>query len=153
MGSRRAIYNDIAPKPRFFFVRGKKIPESRAMPEGRRPEGTALPEGIFLPRTKKNRGWGGYIVVYSPTRPHIYNKYATFSLSQLSKQFSKTVLRSYLISISVIQKIRKIGKMRGLYMNFRISNLHYNIDQKRRPLYIALCTGHIYGSQGIYMTI
>ena len=29
-------------------------------------------------------------------------------------------------------------------MNFRISNLHYNIDQKRTPLYIALCTGHIY---------
>ena len=31
--------------------------------------------------TKKIRGWGGYIVVYSPTRPHIYNKYTTFALS------------------------------------------------------------------------
>ena len=51
------------------------------MPEGRRPEGTVLPEGFFLPRTKNNRGRGGYIVVFSPTRPHIYNKYTTFSVS------------------------------------------------------------------------
>ena len=29
-------------------------------------------------------------------------------------------------------------------MNFRISNLHYNIDQKKGPLYIALCTGHMH---------
>ena len=98
MGSRRAIYNDIAraPRPRLFFVRGKKIPEVRAVPEGRRPEGTALPEGIFLPRTKNNRGRGGYIVVYSPTRPHIYNKYTTFSVSsrfskKISKFFSKNL--------------------------------------------------------------
>ena len=33
MGSRRAIYNDIAPKPRFFFVRGrKKFPRARPCP-------------------------------------------------------------------------------------------------------------------------
>ena len=70
MGSGRAIYNDIDPKPRFFALRGKKI-----------PEGTALPEGIFLTRRAKNRGRGGYIVVYSPTRPHIYNKCAIFFLS------------------------------------------------------------------------
>ena len=53
MGSRRAIYNDIAPKPRLFFVRGKKIPEGRAVPEGRRPEGTALPEGILFAEDEK----------------------------------------------------------------------------------------------------
>ena len=29
MGSGRAIYNDIAPKPRLFFVRGRKNPEGR----------------------------------------------------------------------------------------------------------------------------
>ena len=54
------------------------MPQGKAVPEGRRPEGTALPEGIFLPRTKNDRGRGGYIVVYSPTRPHIYNKWTTF---------------------------------------------------------------------------
>ena len=42
------------------------------MPEGRRPEGTAAARGgIFA------RGCGGYIVVYSPTRPNIYNIYTT----------------------------------------------------------------------------
>ena len=41
------------------------------------PEGTALHEGIFYPRTKKIRGRGGYSVVYSLTTPHIYNKYTT----------------------------------------------------------------------------
>ena len=45
MGSRRAIYTDTVPTGRIFFVRGYKI-----------PEGTDLPEGIFLPRMKKNRG-------------------------------------------------------------------------------------------------
>ena len=34
MGSRRAIYNDIAPKPRLFFVLGRKIPSGRAVPSG-----------------------------------------------------------------------------------------------------------------------
>ena len=50
------------------------------------PEGTALPEGIFLPRTKKIRRGGGYIVVYSPTRPHIYNKYTIFFSLSLIKR-------------------------------------------------------------------
>ena len=59
------------------------MPEGKAVPEGRRPEGTALPEGIFLPRTKNDRGRGGYIVVYSPTRPHIYDKYTILSVSVL----------------------------------------------------------------------
>ena len=64
-GSQRAIYNEIAPKQSLFFVQGRKIPEGRAVPEGLRPERTALPEGFFLPRTKNNRGWGGFIVGYS----------------------------------------------------------------------------------------
>ena len=42
MGSRRAIYNDIAPKQRFFSSEVKKIPEGRVVPEGRRPEGIAF---------------------------------------------------------------------------------------------------------------
>ena len=48
MGSRRAIYSYIAPRPRIWFVRGRR------------------------PRTNQIRGRGGYIAVYSPTRPHIY---------------------------------------------------------------------------------
>ena len=51
MGSGRAIYNDIAPRPRFFALRGKKIPEGRAVPEG-----TALPEEFFFAEDEKNRG-------------------------------------------------------------------------------------------------
>ena len=70
MGSRRAIYTDIVPTGRIFFVLGYKI-----------PEGTDLPEGILLPRTKKIRPGGGYIGVFSPTRPHIYNKYPSFFFS------------------------------------------------------------------------
>ena len=63
------------PRPRFFTFEV----ESRGrhdVPEGRRPEGTA-----WRPRDStedvKNRGRGGYIVTYSPTRPHIYNIYTT----------------------------------------------------------------------------
>ena len=88
MGSRRAIYTDIVPTGRIFFVRGYKIPKGRPVAEGRRPDGTDLPEGILLPRTKKNRPGGGYIVVFSPTRPHIFNKYPSFF-------FSLTELHSY----------------------------------------------------------
>ena len=51
MGSGRAIYSYIAPRPRIWFVRGRR------------------------PRTNQIRGRGGYIAVYSPTRPHIYNIY------------------------------------------------------------------------------
>ena len=29
-------------------------------------------------------------------------------------------------------------------MNLGISNVHYNVDEKQGPLYIALRTGHIY---------
>ena len=128
-----------SPDSEVFFCPRQKNPEGRAVPEGRRPEGTALPEGIFLPRTKKIRGWGGYIVVYSPTRPHIYNKYTIF-LSLFSNEFINTLLTS----LWVIQQIRKFDQIRGLYMNLGISNVHYNVDEKQGPLYIALRTGHIY---------
>ena len=40
-------------------------------------------------------------------------------------------------------------------MNLGISNVHYNVDEKQGPLYIALRTGHIYiympCAQGIYI--
>ena len=65
MGSWRAISHYIALQGRGFL-------RSRSNPEG----GTA-----WRPRDStedvKNRGRGGYIVRYSPTRPHIYNIYTT----------------------------------------------------------------------------
>ena len=64
IGSRRAIYNNIAPRPRFFLSEAENH-DAR---------------GIFQPRTKKYRGRGGYIVVFSSTRPNIYNIYTTFSV-------------------------------------------------------------------------
>ena len=58
------------PRPRFFTFEV----ESRGRHDV--PEGTA-----WRPRDStedvKNRGRGGYIVTYSPTRPHIYNIYTT----------------------------------------------------------------------------
>ena len=50
-----------------------------------RDRGYFSPEGIFLPRMKNNQGRGGYIVVYSPMRPHIYNKCTTFFVSGLQR--------------------------------------------------------------------
>ena len=47
----RAISNYIAPRPRIFFVRGRR------------------------PRTKKNPRSRGYIVGYSTRKHHIYNIY------------------------------------------------------------------------------
>ena len=86
MGSRRVIYTDIAPRPRLFFVRGKK--NSRGQGRAR-----VLTEGIFLPRTKKSLGLGAisvYIALLDPiyiinvppfsiskefTGKHFYNQY------------------------------------------------------------------------------
>ena len=134
MGSGRAIYNDIAPRPRFFALRGKKIPEGRAVPEGRRPEGTALPEGIFLTRRAKNRGRGGYIVVYSPTRPHIYNKCAIF-FSLFYKGFINKLLilcsthqipQLMMLSLTVSSRGFRHASELGLYLYY-----FSNITDKR----------------------
>ena len=55
------------------------------MPEGRRPEGTALPERIYLPRTKTTEvqvAISLYIIAQrDPIYIYIYNKCPTFSLS------------------------------------------------------------------------
>ena len=61
MGSRRAIYNDIAASTSVFFVLGKK----NSLGQGR-----AL--GNFLASDEKKPRFRGYIVVYSPPGPHIY---------------------------------------------------------------------------------
>ena len=61
MGSRRAIYNDIAASRSNFFVLGNKIPSGRA-----------VPSGIFVASDEKNSPCRDYIVVYIPQRPHIY---------------------------------------------------------------------------------
>ena len=57
MGSGRAIYSYIAPRPRIWFVRGRR------------------------PTTIQIRDRGGYIAVFSPTRPHIYNIYPIWPAS------------------------------------------------------------------------
>ena len=41
----------------------------------------------------------------------------------------------------MIQQIGKFGQIRELYINFRISKLHYNIDIKRTPVYCPLVQG------------
>ena len=56
------------------------------MPEGRRPEGTACSPRDFAAEDEKNRGRGGYIVVYSSTRPNIYNIYTTFFVIALKRK-------------------------------------------------------------------
>ena len=53
---------------------------STPCPRAEGPRARRAARGIFLPRTKKYRGRGGYIVVYSSTRPNIYNIYTTFSV-------------------------------------------------------------------------
>ena len=77
MGSRRAIYNDIAASTSVFFRLAKKIPSGSAVPSaGLRPWGTALPSGIFYPRTKKNLGFGAALLCIALRDPiytlHIY---------------------------------------------------------------------------------
>ena len=132
MGSRRAIYNDIAPTGRIFFVRGYKI-----------PEGTALPEGILLPRAKKNRPGGGYIVVYGPTRPHIYNKYPIFFYHLRGQKYAlrgqKYALRGHIYALrGHIYTLRgHIYACEGIYT--------YICPVHRAYMYIyALYRGHIY---------
>ena len=80
MGSRRAIYNDIAPKPRFFFVRGrKKFPRAGPCPEG--PRARPCPREFFCLWTTKNLGFGA-ISLYIALRDPIY----TSHISQLYAQ-------------------------------------------------------------------
>ena len=55
MGCRRAISNNIAPKPRFFSSEAGKFPRAARRARGPKARGHGvLPEGIFWPRTKKN---------------------------------------------------------------------------------------------------
>ena len=91
MGSQRAIPNNIAPKPRFFSSKAKIFP--RARPAAR---------GNFLTEDEKNRGWGGYIVGYGQTRPHIYNIYTTFGgYVQVSALIQSIVINIVLVVQSV----------------------------------------------------
>ena len=73
MGSRRAIDNDeYSPETDDFFRPRQKKIGSRAR---------LCPRDFFCLKNEKNRGWSGYIIIYSPTTPHIHNKYTTFFLS------------------------------------------------------------------------
>ena len=64
MGSCRAIYNDIAASTSDFF---------RPRQKNSLGQGRAL--GNFLASDEKKPRFRGYIVVYSPPRPHIYITY------------------------------------------------------------------------------
>ena len=75
MGSRQAKYNDIAPQPRhpLFSTSAKKFPRSGSRPRAYGPLGHDPDLGNFLASDeKKVPRLRGYIVVYSPPRPHIY---------------------------------------------------------------------------------
>ena len=72
MGSRRAIYNDIAASTSVIFRPRQK----KSLGQGRALGPTALGHGpvlgnFFASDDKKPR-FRGYIVVYSPPRPHIH---------------------------------------------------------------------------------
>ena len=70
------LYPTIWPD-RGFYVRGR-IPRSAWRTRGPKARGHGVqPEG-FSTEDVKNRGQGGYIVRYSPTRSHIYKIYTTF---------------------------------------------------------------------------
>ena len=70
IGSRRAIYNDIAAS-----TSGKKLPRAAAVPSGLRPSGTACCPREFSGLGRKKPRLRGYIVGYSPPTPHIYITY------------------------------------------------------------------------------
>ena len=72
MGSRRAIYNDIAASTSVFFRPRQK----NSLGQGRALGPSAL--GNFLASDEKKPRSRGYIVVYSPPGPHIYITYILF---------------------------------------------------------------------------
>ena len=67
MGSRQAIYNDIAASTSVFF---------RPRQKNSLGQGRAL--GNFFASDEKKPRSRGYIVVYSPPGPHIYITYILF---------------------------------------------------------------------------
>ena len=58
------------------------IPETEVFSAeaGKFPRAACGARGIFPDSDEKIRGWGGYIVVYSPIKPNIYNIYPSFFL-------------------------------------------------------------------------
>ena len=93
MGCRRAIYNNIAPRPRFFSSEVKKCPRAGPCTRAEGPRARPCPRVFFLPRTIKNRGGGGYIVVYSPTKI-IYIINIPLFMFQFHKELFNTIVRS-----------------------------------------------------------
>ena len=96
----RAISNNIAPKPRHFFVRGQPLNRgifsSEAVGRGRKnAEVEGLAEDEKMPRLR------GYIVGYSTRRHRIYNIYPLNMFKYSSKYFGICVqicpdLRAYM---------------------------------------------------------
>ena len=80
----RAIYNDIAPTARFFFVRGKKIPRARPCPRD------------FFCRGRKKPRWRRVYCCIQPDENNIYNKYATFSTAAGIYTYICPQLRAYI---------------------------------------------------------
>ena len=75
MGSRRAIYNDLATSTSVFCRPRQKnsLGQGRALGPTALGHGPAL--GNFLASDEKKPRFRGYIVVYSPPGPHIYITY------------------------------------------------------------------------------
>ena len=121
---------------------GKKILRGQhAVPEGRRPVGTAAARGEFFAR-----GWGGYIVVYSPRRPNIYNIYTTIyaTSSQIfflneSKNYNFWFL-SQSNKITWFKTAEELGLHISLISNFRWSCKFIIISNETYVRKILFCT-------------
>ena len=116
MGSRRAIYNDIAPKPRFFFVQGQKFPRARPCPRE------------FFGRGRKNSEVEAAISLYIARRDPIY--IINIPLFCLSLQ------KNSLVYWYLLWSIRSF-----IFLSFSLKI--YPVHMPYIHIY-ALCTGHIY---------
>ena len=86
MGSRRAIYNDLATSTSVFCRPRQK----KSLGQGR-----AL--GNFFASDDKKPRFRVYIVVYSPPRPHIYITYIICIVYTLTLQITVTVTNRHVL--------------------------------------------------------
>ena len=97
------LYTTIQPRYRGFFFR----------PRSENPEGNTPCPRDFPDEDEKNRGRGGYIVVYSSTRPNTYNIYTTFSVLALKRntfQFFKTMEHAAITKINDAVTMRQFSQ-------------------------------------------
>ena len=118
----RGLYTTIQPRDQGF----SSDVESRG--HGVPPEG--------FDRGRKILGRGGYIVVYSPTRPNIYNIYTTFSVLALRmnlKLLSKLLVfcGAYMRSTRAIYRPARAiylysPRTRAIYSNIALSGRNFD---------------------------